>query len=105
MKPCLVDVNVVLALLVRQHVHHALARDWFADLGARQAGLCRLVQLALIRLLGNRTVMAGDAVSALAGWRLIEELLEDERLELADRLESILSFRVSSTIRSRRASW
>ena len=82
MKRCLVDVNVVLALLVRQHVHHALAREWFATLGAREAGLCRLVQLALIRLLGNRSIMANHAVSALMGWRLIEELLQDERVEL-----------------------
>jgi len=78
----LVDVNVILALLVRQHVHHALARDWFNDLEAGQAGLCRLVQLSLVRLLGNRSIMGGDAVSALEGWRLVQELLQDERIEL-----------------------
>src|SRR5438552_2063173 len=93
MKRCLVDVNVVLALLVRQHVHHALARDWFASLGAREAGLCRLVQLALVRLLGNRSIMSNDAVSALVGWRLIEDLVQDERIEfLAEppRIDSVL---------------
>jgi uncharacterized protein len=93
MKRCLVDVNVILALLVRQHVHHALARGWFAELQARQAGLCRLVQLGLVRLLGNRTIMANDAVPALVGWRIIEELLQDERLEFLpepSRIDTLL---------------
>lgn len=29
MKRCLVDVNVLLAMLVRQHEHHRLTRRWF----------------------------------------------------------------------------
>jgi len=81
MKRCLVDVNVVLALLVRQHEHHRLARKWFDTLEASEAGLCRMVHLALIRLLGNRAIMGDDALSASAAWILIEELLLDERME------------------------
>ena len=81
MKRCLVDVNLVLALLVRQHVHHTIARDWFAGRIANEVGLCRLVQLALVRLLANRSIMANDAVPATAGWQLIADLLEDERLD------------------------
>jgi len=82
MKRCLVDVNVILALLVRQHIHHAQARGWFEELGAAQAGICRFVQLSIVRLLGNRSLMADDAVPAFEGWRLTTELLQDERLEL-----------------------
>jgi len=81
MKLCLVDVNVLLALVARQHVHHDSARKWFGTLSAGEAGLCREVQLALIRLLNHRSVMGDDAISAGAAWRSIEELLEDERLE------------------------
>ena len=81
MKRCLVDVNVLLALLVRQHDHHRLARKWFDALEAGEAGLCRVVHLALIRLLGNRTIMGDDAISASAAWLLVEELLVDERME------------------------
>ncbi len=40
-------------------------------------------QLALVRLLGNRTIMGKYAVSAAAAWGLIAELLEDERIEFA----------------------
>lgn len=93
MTPCLVDVNVLLALVALQHVHHSAARKWFSALSAGEAGLCRVVQLALIRLLNNRSVMGEGAISPGAAWRLIEELLEDERLEYVPeppRLDSVL---------------
>lgn len=79
MKRFLVDANVLLALLVRQHEHHALARSWAEHLAAREAGVCRLVQLTVIRLLGNRTILPHDAISAVSAWKLIDELLQDER--------------------------
>ena len=83
MKRCLVDVNVLLALLVRHHEHNGRALRWFDGLVAGEAILCRFVQLALIRLLGNRTVMGKHAVSASVAWDLIEDLMKDERLEFA----------------------
>jgi len=81
MKPCLVDVNVLLALVAQRHVHHQAARKWFSALASGEAGLCRMVQLALIRLLSNPSVMGEDALPAMAAWKLVEELLQDERLE------------------------
>ena len=62
-------------------MHHELALAWFDRLAAGEAGLCRFVQLAVIRLLGNHAVMSEHAVSAGIGWRLIDDLLQDERLE------------------------
>lgn len=82
MKRCLADVNVWLALLVMQHEHHRTAIRWFDKLPAGEAGLCRMVQLALIRLLGNRSIMGESAISAAAAWDLIETLLEDERVSM-----------------------
>ncbi len=83
MKRCLADVNVLLPLLVRHHEHHKLALRWFDRLAPGEAVLCRFVQLALVRLLGNRMMMGKYAVSASAAWDLIAELIEDERLEFA----------------------
>jgi hypothetical protein len=83
MKQCLADVNVLLPLLVRHHEHHEIALRWFEGLHAGEAVLCRFVQLALIRLLGNRTIMREFVLSAAAAWQLIEDLMEDERLEFA----------------------
>ena len=81
MKPCLADVNVLLPLLVRHHEHHEPAIRWFDGLASGEVILCRFVQLALIRLLANRSVMGKYAVSASVAWNLISELLEDERFE------------------------
>jgi hypothetical protein len=81
MKRCLADVNVLLPLLVRHHEHHELALHWFDGLAPGEAVLCRFVQLALVRLLGNCTIMGKYAVSASVAWDLIAELMEDERLE------------------------
>jgi toxin-antitoxin system PIN domain toxin len=81
MKPCLADVNVLLALLVRHHEHHRRARKWFDGLAAGEAGLCRMVQLALIRFFGNASIMGDHVMPAAAAWILLEELLADERLE------------------------
>lgn len=81
MKRCLADVNVLLPLLIPHHTHHQAALRWFNGLEAGEAVLCRMVQMAIIRLLGNRTVMSKFAVSASSAWDLIAELLEDERLE------------------------
>ena len=79
-KAWLADVNVLLALLVSHHEHHKVAFKWFDRLGAGEAGLCRWVQLALVRLLGNRHIMGQYATSALEAWALTEELQQDERV-------------------------
>jgi toxin-antitoxin system PIN domain toxin len=83
MKQCLADVNVLLPLLVRHHEHHKLALRWFDGLAAGEAVLCRFVQLTLVRLLGNPTIMGKYIVSAAEAWGLIAELLEDERIGFA----------------------
>jgi toxin-antitoxin system PIN domain toxin len=101
MKPCLADVNVLLALLVRQHEHHKVARKWFDRLAADEAGLCRFVQLALIRLLGNPHIMREDAVPAATAWRLIDELSQDERIVFVaepDLLDSVLPSLLNSPV-------
>jgi toxin-antitoxin system PIN domain toxin len=92
MKPCLVDVNVLLALLVRHHEHHDYASRWFDGLRAGEATLCRYVQLALMRLLGNKTIMGEFAMSASSAWQLIATLMEDERLNFADEPSSLDTF-------------
>ena len=81
MKPCLVDVNIWLALVVPRHIHHRVASGWFDRLGTGEAGLCRFVQLGLVRLLGNSAVMGAGAISASDAWAAVGELMEDEGVE------------------------
>jgi toxin-antitoxin system PIN domain toxin len=101
MKPCLADVNVFLALLVRRHEHHRLSLKWFDRLAADEAGLCRFVHLALIRLLGNRHIMGDDAVPAATAWRVIDELAQDERITFVPEpglLDSVLPTLLNSPV-------
>jgi len=82
MKSCLADINVLVALLAGSHVHHSLARKWFAETGPGEIGICRYVQLGVMRLLGNPVVMGNSAISGLAAFRLINDLVDlDERTE------------------------
>ncbi len=46
----LLDANVLIALLVDDHVHHAAAEDWFAGLSGNFA-TCPVTQGSLMRLL------------------------------------------------------
>ena len=80
MKQCLADVNILLALFVIHHAHHDFAVRWFGGVSAGEVSLCRAVQLALIRLMGNRTIMGKYVLSASAAWQVIDEFLRDERV-------------------------
>lgn len=49
----LLDVNVLVALVDPDHVHHDLAHDWFADEGARGWATCPLTENGFIRVISN----------------------------------------------------
>jgi uncharacterized protein len=46
----LLDANVLIALLVSEHVHHESAEDWFGSLSGKFA-TCPITQGSLLRLL------------------------------------------------------
>ncbi|WP_415408755.1 hypothetical protein ACLM45_08320 [Synechococcus sp. A10-1-5-9] len=49
----LLDVNVLIALLDPQHVHHNAAHHWFANQVPIGWGTCPLTQNGVLRILGN----------------------------------------------------
>lgn len=49
----LLDVNVLIALLDPDHVHHERAHRWFAQVGHLAWATCPLTQMAVPRILGN----------------------------------------------------
>ena len=53
MSAALLDVNVLIALLDRRHVHHASAHSWFAAAQAHGWATCPLTQNAVLRILGQ----------------------------------------------------
>ncbi len=61
----LLDANLLIALVVGDHVHHEQARAWFVDHDAPFA-TCPITQGSLVRLLVSEGARATDAAAALA---------------------------------------
>jgi toxin-antitoxin system PIN domain toxin len=57
----LLDVNVVIALIDPNHLHHDIAHEWFARVGAATWATCPIVENGVIRILGNPNYPLGDA--------------------------------------------
>jgi uncharacterized protein len=76
----LCDVNVLLALVTDRHALHTTAVHWFDDVPPGGATICRVVQLGLLRLLNNPSVMREDTLDAATCWDIWHQLLEDQRL-------------------------
>jgi toxin-antitoxin system PIN domain toxin len=62
----LLDANVLIALVVADHVHHAAAEEWFAGTADRFA-TCPVTEGALVRLLVREGQSAATAVAVLEG--------------------------------------
>lgn len=61
----LLDGNFLVALIVSDHIHHALAEEWFAREKAPFA-TCPATQSALMRFLVREGATAGEASAVLA---------------------------------------
>jgi toxin-antitoxin system PIN domain toxin len=66
----LLDVNVLVALLDQDHVHHGRARDWLVEREASGWSSCPLTQNGCIRVMSQEgypnTLTAGAVVERLA---------------------------------------
>lgn len=72
------DVNVVLALVNERHAFHQRACAWLdAQEVGFQIGICRLVQMGLLRLLCNKSAMDGDPLSLPQAWKVYADLISD----------------------------
>jgi len=60
----LLDANVLIALVVSEHVHHAAAEQWLHGFDGSFA-TCPMTQCSLLRLLLREGVDAGTAVATL----------------------------------------
>lgn len=53
MSRCLLDVNVLIALIDRDHVHHDSAQSWFGATGHAAWSTCPITQNGVIRIVGG----------------------------------------------------
>jgi len=75
---CLLDGNVLVALVVAEHVHHEAARAWFRRAG--RFATCPTVQGTLLRLLvrqGTSSGVAREALTVLTRHSRHEQWLDD----------------------------
>lgn len=62
----LLDANVLIALLVEDHIHHEAAENWFVGMGGNFA-TCPITQGSLMRLLIREGQPAAAACAILNG--------------------------------------
>lgn len=79
----LLDVGVWLAAVWARHTSHSQVRLWF-DAQDGQLVFCRVTQMSLLRLLSNPAIMRDDVLTRTAAWAVVDRLLMDERVVLAD---------------------
>ena len=70
----LLDVNVLIALIDPVHVHHDIAHEWFARIGAASWATCPVTENGVLRIVGQPRYSnspGGPAIvaTALAGLR------------------------------------
>jgi uncharacterized protein len=70
----LLDVNVLIALLDRRHVHHEQAHAWFAEAQDSGWATCPLTQNAVLRILGQPRYPNSPGPPALVA-PLVESLI------------------------------
>lgn len=73
----LLDVNVVIALIDPDHLHHEIAHEWFAHSGAPAWATCPIVENGVIRILGNPNYPLSDATGSPAKVAAILSSLRD----------------------------
>ena len=68
----LLDVNVLIALLEPNHIHHDIAHDWFGDQRQGNWASCPLTQNGFIRIISQRNygypMTTASAAAALAAF-------------------------------------
>ena len=74
------DINVWIALASDCHVHHELAKNWFAEIEPGDAAFCRFAQMGFLRLITNRHVMGADVVTQKEAWHVYQNLSKDQRI-------------------------
>ena len=70
------DINVWLALLNEQHVHHSLAVDYWEGNAVSRIFLCRITMLGVLRLSTHKTVMGGVPYTVKQAWAAMQGIVD-----------------------------
>jgi uncharacterized protein len=87
------DVNVWLALLLENHVHRALVRQWWES-AESSIYFLRLTQVSVLRLLTTSAAMNGRPLRMTEAWIAYDSLFDDDRVAFVDEPAGIeIAFR------------
>jgi uncharacterized protein len=73
------DVNVWLAALLENHVHHRVVSTWWNNLDSAVAFI-RFTEISVLRLLTTAAAMSGKPLSMDDAWRAYDRLFDDDRV-------------------------
>ena len=76
------DINVWLALAVKEHVFHPQARAWWEHDDSEAIGFCRFSQIGLLRCLTTAAVMQGEPLTNERAWGVYEAFHQDVRVRM-----------------------
>jgi uncharacterized protein len=80
---CFPDINVWIALIVNEHLHHGTATEWYETAEWDTLILSRVTQMGLLRLLTNEHVMGGGVLSAERAWSVVDQLRANPAVRFA----------------------
>lgn len=92
------DINVWLALAVKEHFHHQSAVGWWEE-SSGEIAFCRMTQMGLLRLLTSSATMEGRPLSMAEAWTTFDVLASDPRVRfLGEPPLTEAAFRSRSTL-------
>lgn len=98
----LLDANVWLAATWARHRQHGTAKRWL-DHEEDDLALCRVTELALLRLVTNPAVVDRDALTRRKAWGLVERLMTDPRVAFVTEPDGLVPIWVSFSKRDDRS--
>ena len=66
------DVNVWMAALLPEHIHHELAKSWWESDEFDSICFTRVTQISVLRLLTTPAIMNGKPLTIKAAWKLYD---------------------------------
>ena len=98
----LLDVNVCIALLWEPHSASERARLWFYADDYNELLICRLSQLAILRLLTTQALMGDDTLTMAQAWKVLDEFCADPRVGFVGEPQGLeAAFRRHSNLASK----
>jgi uncharacterized protein len=96
----LIDLNVWIALINGNHVHHAQAAQFWQS-EASEMAFCRVTQLGFLRLTTNKLVMNEEPFTPKQAWAAYEELISQPRIVFCDESAALPAQFKRYTLQSR----